>query len=363
MSKLIKIPFITLIANLLLFVEGLPQEIKTNKDIRVGADKTEVYLPLIQNKKVAIIANQTSITHGTHLVDTLLSLDISVKKVFAPEHGFRGMADAGEHIKSGIDKKTGLPTISLYGDNKKPKPADLADIDVVVFDIQDVGVRFYTYISTMHYVMEACAENNKQFIILDRPNPNGFYVDGPVLNSKHQSFVGMHPIPLVHGLTVGELAEMINEEGWLKNKIKCNLTVILCDNYSHADYYQLPIKPSPNLPNMNSVYLYPSLGMFEGTIVSVGRGTDFPFQVIGHPELKNTTFSFVPKPSNGAKDPMYNGKACYGFDLREIGVNEITNYKKIYLNWLLGTYQNTPDKSTYFLKNNFFNLLTGNSVL
>jgi uncharacterized protein YbbC (DUF1343 family) len=344
---------------LLLFLFGCKSQI----NIKTGAEQTEEYLFLLKEKRVALVANQTSVINETHLVDTLLSLGINIKKVFAPEHGFRGVADAGEHIKTTKDKKTGLPLISLYGEHKKPNPADLKDIDVVVFDIQDVGVRFYTYISTMHYVMEACAENNKEMIILDRPNPNGNYIDGPVLQEKYKSFVGMHPIPLVHGLTVAELAGMINGEGWLAGKQKCKLTVIKCSNYSHKDLYNLPVKPSPNLPNSLSVYLYPSLGIFEGTSISVGRGTPFPFQVYGHPKMQNKKFSFIPESMLGASNPPHSGKTCFGEDLKIYEESFTLNGGSFILQFLIDTYKNTPDKKDFFLANGFFNLLAGNALL
>ncbi|PCJ89123.1 MAG: hypothetical protein COA57_02580 [Flavobacteriales bacterium] len=345
------------------FAQSAESKFKTDNEIKAGAARTELYLPLLKDKKVAVVANQTSVIGNTHLVDSLLALGVDVKKVFAPEHGFRGMADAGEHVKNARDKKTGLPVISLYGKNKKPSFEYLKDVDIVVFDIQDVGVRFYTYISTMHYVMQACAEYGREFLVLDRPNPNGDFIDGPMLEKEYQSFVGVHPIPLVHGLTVAELAQMINGEKWLKGGMKCDLKYILCENYSHMDSYHLSVKPSPNLPNMASVYLYPSLGLFEGTAISVGRGTDKPFQIIGHPDLENTTYSFKPKSMPGAKDPRYKKQHCNGFDLSEFGQNEMTKHRKLYLHWLIGTYQNYPDKENYFNKNGFFNLLAGNSTL
>jgi len=355
---------------LLITVPLFPQEYKktitrdkTDIDIRTGAAQTDKYLSRLNGKTVAVVANQTSRVGKTHLIDTLLSLGININKVFAPEHGFRGMADAGEHVKNFKDKKTGLPIVSLYGGNKKPTANDLRNIDVVLFDIQDVGVRFYTYISTMHYVMEACAENNKDFIVLDRPNPNGFYVDGPVLETKYKSFVGMHPVPLVHGMTIAEYAKMINGEGWLKNGIKCKLNYILCEGYSHKDHYQLPVKPSPNLPDMAAVYLYPSVGLFEGTVISVGRGTDKPFKVIGHPELKNTKFNFTPVSVPGATNPPYKGEVCYGFDLSDFGDIYIKSYGEIYLYWLMSIYENFPEKEEFFNSNGFFNLLAGNSTL
>lgn len=321
----------------------------------VGAEQTNLYLPLLQNKKVGIVANHTSMINAVHLVDSLLKLKINIKKVFSPEHGFRGNADAGEKVKSNIDAKTKLPIISLYGKNKKPFPEQLKGLEVIVFDIQDVGARFYTYISTMHYVMEACAENNIQFIVLDRPNPNGDYVDGPILETGFESFVGMHHVPIVHGMTVGEYAQMINEEGWLAKGIKCNLEIIKIKNYTHKTIYELPIKPSPNLANMQAIYLYPSLCLFEGTPISVGRGTDKPFQVIGHPQLK-ADFSFVPKPTQGAKEPLLNQETCYGLDLSGVEVK-----KELDLSYLIRFYNDYHDKEHFF--NNFFNTLAGNATL
>jgi uncharacterized protein YbbC (DUF1343 family) len=337
--------------------------IKFSTDIKTGAERTELYLPLLKNKNVAILGNHSSLVTNVHLVDTLLKLGVVVKKVFCPEHGFRGDADAGELVKNSLDKSTGLPVISLYGSNKKPKPLDLKGLDIVIFDLQDVGARFYTYISSMHYMMEACAENNVKFIILDRPNPNGFYIDGPVMEERFKSFVGMHTVPVVHGMTIGEYAKMINEEGWLTNKIKCSLSVIPIENYSHTDLYQLPVKPSPNLPTMEAIYLYPSLCFFEGTIVSVGRGTDAPFKIIGHPTLQNASYSYTPRSIPGAsKNPPYEGVLCVGYDLSETGRNFVNQKEPaIQLQWLISTYRDTPDKSTYF--NSFFNNLAGNSKL
>ena len=330
------------------------------KDIQTGASQIDKYLPLLKGKRVAIIANPTSLIKKTHLVDTLLSLKVNIKKIFSPEHGFRGLADAGEQVNSGKDKKTDLSIISLYGKHMKPTKEDLADVDVLIYDIQDVGVRFYTYISTMSNCMEAAAEDKKMFIVLDRPNPNGYYIDGPVLEPAYKSFLGMHPVPLVYGMTYGEYAKMVNGEGWLTNKITCDLKVIPVINYTHFDMYQLPVKPSPNLPNMKSVYLYPSLGLFEGTLISVGRGTDFPFQVIGHPELKNTEFNFTPHPTDGAKTPKYNGQICYGHDLRAFADAFIKDSKQVYLLWLSGIYKqlNKPD---FFDEN--FNFHAGNTKL
>ena len=272
--------------------------------IKVGSEMFDQYLPIIKEKRVAIIGNQTSTVGSIHLVDTLLSLGIDVKKVFAPEHGFRGNADAGEKVTDGKDSKTGLPILSLYGrKNRKPSVEKLLDVDVVIFDIQDVGARFYTYISTMHYAMEACAEQHKKMIILDRPNPNGFYVDGPILKNGNESFVGMHPVPIVHGMTIGEYGQMINGEKWLANGVQCDLLVVECQNYEHSDFYELPIKPSPNLPNMASIYLYPSLCLFEGTNVSIGRGTQKPFQMIGSPLIVGNGFFVYSETNTRSKAP------------------------------------------------------------
>ncbi len=340
----------------------LENTVKTLNDVKVGADRTAEYLPLLKGKSVAVVANQSSNIKNTHLVDSLISLGVSIKKVFCPEHGFRGTVDAGEKVVTTKDPKTGLTIISLYGkNNKKPKPEDLKNIDVVIFDIQDVGVRFYTYLSTLHYVMEACAENKKKLILLDRPNPNGYYVDGPIMEDAYKSFLGLHPVPIVYGMTIGEYAQMVNGEGWLKNAEKCDLKVITIVGYEHKDLYELPVRPSPNLPNMPSVYLYPSLGLFEGTIVSVGRGTELPFQVIGHPTLQKTNCDFTPKPMAGATEPKYKGLVCHGYNLVNFGAEYLKEYGKIYLYWLMGTYENTPDKTTFFDEN--FNYHTGNATL
>ena len=325
--------------------------------IKTGADNYEMYLPLLKNKKVGIITNQTGIlSNKTHLVDFLSEQKIVIQTIFAPEHGFRGTADAGEHVIDGKDPKTGLSIISLYGDNKKPKPAQLNGIDMMLFDLQDVGARFYTYISSLHYVMEACAENGIPLIILDRPNPNGNIVDGPLLEKEFTSFVGMHPIPLLHGMTIGEYAKMINGEKWLKNGVFCELKVIPCTNYNRKMAYSLPVKPSPNLPNDQSINLYASLCFFEGTNVSVGRGTEKQFQIYGSPFLTKTNFSFTPKPNFGAKDPLYNGKECFGEDL-----TTYPKLKQLELKWLIKAYQNTEDKSKFF--NAFFTKLAGTKKL
>lgn len=328
-----------------------------SKILKTGADNYETYLPLLKDKKIGIVTNQSGIlTNKTHLVDFLIEKNINLQKIYAPEHGFRGTADAGELIKDGKDIKTGLSIISLYGNNKKPKPEQLAGIDIVIFDLQDVGARFYTYISSLHYVMEACAENNIKLLILDRPNPNGNIVDGPVLEKEFTSFVGMHPIPVLHGMTIGEYAQMINGESWLKNKIKCQLAVIQCVNYNRYMPYDLLVKPSPNLPNSQAINLYASLCFFEGTNVSVGRGTEMQFQIYGSPYLTKTNFSFTPIPNFGAKDPMHNGVTCYGEDLTTI--EKVT---KLELKWLLKAYEKTADKTKFF--NDFFTKLAGTKKL
>ncbi len=326
-------------------------------EIVTGADNTAAYMPLLTDKKVGIVTNQTGVlTNGTHLVDYLLEQKIQLQTLFAPEHGFRGTADAGEHVVDGKDVKTGLPIISLYGDNKKPKATQLAGIDVMVFDLQDVGARFYTYISTLHYIMEACAENHIALIVLDRPNPNGGIVDGPVLEKEYTSFVGMHPIPLLYGMTIGEYAQMINGEKWLKDREHCTLTVIPCLNYKREMAYSLPVKPSPNLPNDQAVNLYASLCLFEGTNVSVGRGTEKQFQVYGSPYLPKSSFSFTPVPNLGAKEPPYKNVLCYGEDL-----TSLPKVHQLELKWLLKAYQSTTDKSTFFTT--FFTKLAGTTQL
>ncbi len=332
-------------------------------EVKCGDERLSEYIPLLKGKKVAVVANHSAMIYKTHLVDTLLSLDIDVLKIFAPEHGFRGIADAGQTIGNYTDKKTDIPVVSLYGKKKKPTKEDLKNIDLVVFDIQDVGARFYTYISTLHYVMEACAEQNKTLLVLDRPNPNGHYVDGPVLEDGFHSFIGMDPVPIVHGMTIAEYARMLNGESWLTNGEQCKLICIPCKNYNHSGYYELPVAPSPNLPNMSSVYLYPSLCLFEGTAISVGRGTDKPFQLIGHPKLKNTRTDFKPMSIPGAKHPKYEREICHGFDLSEFGQIFIKTYDKLYLYWLLSFYKEFPDKEHFFNDNNMFNLLAGNDKL
>lgn len=344
---------------MLLTVSFAQENTTYDEDIIVGAERIESYIDGLKGKRIAIVGNQTSMVRNTHLVDTLLSLGLDIKKVFAPEHGFRGHADAGAWIKDGRDSKTNLPVVSMYGRNKKPSAESLAVVDIIIFDIQDVGARFYTYISSMHYVMEAAAENNKKVLILDRPNPNGHYVDGPILEEKYTSFIGMHAIPIVHGMTVGEIAKMLNGEKWLKNGIQCDLEVITCDNYTHSSFYKVPIKPSPNLPNMSSIYMYPSLCLLEGTNVSVGRGTDKPFQVIGKPGFKAGNYTFTPKSVEGAKNPKYQNEECSGFDLSEFGDTHMRDQKKIYLHWVIDMYNNSDDKSDFFKSSGSFNLLCG----
>ena len=327
--------------------------------LAVGAERVGQYRALLEGQRVGMVVNQTSVIAGVHLVDTFTQMDVNVVKVFAPEHGFRGDHSAGAIIQNGIDTKTGLPVVSLYGKNKKPSVDMLSDIDVVVFDIQDVGVRFYTYISTMHYVMEACAEQGKKVIVLDRPNPNGHYIDGPILDLKYKSFIGMHPIPIVHGLTVGELAQMINGEKWLKGGRTCDINIVPCLGYNHSLAYKLPIAPSPNLPNMKAVYAYPYLGLFEGTNVSIGRGTDYPFQLVGRPGEKNMSYSFTPRSIPGVSDnPKYLGKECQGEQVfgDETTLSEDNN--KMNLHWLLHFYKTNGENNESYFKS-FFYKLTG----
>ncbi|MEH6747661.1 MAG: DUF1343 domain-containing protein [Maribacter arcticus] len=331
-----------------------PQIEKVEKEIIVAANRTDAYLPLLKGKKIGIVANQTSVIFNneghTHLVDSLLFLNVNIKKVFAPEHGFRGQADAGEHVKNSTDTKTGLPLISLYGKNRKPSQEQLDGLDMVLFDIQDVGVRFYTFIATMQLVMEACAEKGIPVMVLDRPNPNGHYVDGPTMEEAHTSFLGMTEIPLVYGMTIGEYASMINEEGWLENSTKVDLTIIPLENWTHTSFYSLPIRPSPNLPNDTSITLYPSLGLFEGTNVNAGRGTEFQFQRYGASFLDRDKYSFTytPKPNFGSKHPKEEGKLCYGVDLSKAErMGEVT------MDYVIDAYNNSTDKIIFFLTSGF----------
>ena len=326
-----------------------------------GAMETASYLPLLEGKNVGVVANQTSIIGEVHLVDSLISLGVNVKRIFTPEHGFRGTADAGAKVIGGKDEKTGIEIASLYGKTKKPTPEMLEDIDVMLFDLQDVGVRFYTYISTLTYVMEACAESHIPVVILDRPNPNGFYIDGPVLKDGNKSFVGMHPVPVVYGMTIGEYGLMVNGEGWLKNGIRCELTVIPVPGYDRNAIYELPVKPSPNLPNWESIYLYPSLCFFEGTIVSVGRGTDKPFQIFGHPALRGD-YEFTPHSTEGASKPLFEGEKCRGLDLTEFAHGYANNPAQLHLEWLIDAYQQLHEKKHLFFKK-YFNNLAGDNIL
>jgi uncharacterized protein YbbC (DUF1343 family) len=318
--------------------------------IKTGAEQTEKYLPLLKEKRVAVVANQTSVIGKVSLVDSLLSHQIKVVKIFGPEHGFRGTASAGAAVSDSIDAKTGIPEISLYGKKSKPSKADLSNVDIVIFDIQDVGARFYTYINLLAHVMEACAENNKELLLLDRPNPNGNCIDGPILDMKLKSGIGMFPIPITHGMTMGELALMYNGEGWLANKQKCKITIIQVANYEHSIDYVLPVAPSPNLNTQQSVWLYPSLCLFEGTIISQGRGTRFPFTILGSPALKGKyVFSFTPVSIKGmAETPLFQNQECFGIDLRKYNTAETRRSGKINLSWLIELYKAYPDKTKFF---------------
>ncbi len=379
---LLLIPFLTAVS---CYAQPLKKSTSTTQnfnsnEVITGAERMEVYLPSLRNKKVAVFANQTSIVGKSHLVDTLIKSGIKVVKIFGPEHGFRGDADAGEHVGDGLDKKTGIPVISLYGNHKKPTPADFEGVDVLVFDIQDVGVRFYTYISSLEYFMEAALENHKPLLILDRPNPNGFYVDGPVLEPKQKSFIGMQPVPIVYGMTMGEYALMLAGEKWLSAKANdinsYNLTtkpsadtpyhvqVIKVKNYDHTTLYELPVNPSPNLKEMQSIYWYPSTCFFEGTVLSEGRGTDKPFQYFGHPNLPKNMFAFTPKPNLGAKSSKCFYKLCFGWNLSGSTKEVLAKVDgKIQLKYLLEAYRLFPGKDSFFLKNDFINKLAGNSQL
>ncbi len=331
--------------------------------IRVGAEILEDYIPLLQNKQVGLVVNQTSVIGSEHLADTLLALNIKVKAIFAPEHGFRGKTERGKDIENGIDETLGIPVISIYGSKKKPTAGDLAGIDYIIFDIQDVGVRFFTYISTLHYVMEACAENGVKLIVLDRPNPLGHYIDGPVLDTAYCSFVGMHPVPVVYGMTIGEYALMINGEGWLKNQVKCDLHVVKVENYNHQVRYKVPVNPSPNLPDMKSVYLYPSICFFEGAEVNEGRGTDKPFQVFGYPTYIPKQYAYTPVSKPGLSlHPKFEGKECYGYDLSGTPIEELQQITQLELKYLIEFYNKSTDKKEFF-NAEFFDLLAGGNHL
>ncbi len=356
-----KIKTLLLICLIFLGVFNIYYSQTSDKDFKTGADQPELYLPLLKNKTIGIVTNQTGLLNDkSHLVDFLVKNNVRIKAIFAPEHGFRGDADAGEKIRNGTDTKTGIPIVSLYGSNKKPKPEQLKGIDVVVFDIQDVGVRFYTYISTLTYLMEAAAENNVEVMVLDRPNPHDGYIDGPVLKKKWESFVGMHEVPVVYGLTIGEYGKMVNGEKWLKNGIQAKYTLIPMKNYHKKKRYSISEKPSPNLPNDQSINLYPSLCFFEGTQVSVGRGTDLPFQVYGSPWTKELSYQFTPKPNYGAKNPFLNGQMCYGENLSDYS----KKLQELNLEWLLKAYKNYKNpQQDFFLKNLFFDKLAGSDEL
>ncbi len=335
--------------------------VPSNETILPGAYQLSEYLPLVKGKKVGIVANHTSLINNSHLVDTLTSIGIDIVKAFGPEHGFRGDQPDGKDIDSGVDSKTGINVVSLYGNHKKPTKADLENVEIMLFDIQDVGARFYTYISTLTYVMEACAENNIPLIVTDRPNPNGYYVDGPVLDPSFASFVGLHPVPVIYGMTIGEYAGMVNGEKWLKGELNCNLTIIRCIKYTHNSHYQLPVRPSPNLQDMKAVYLYPSLCLFEGTVVSVGRGTDSPFKVFGHPEFWPGSYVFIPQSIEGvSENPPLKGQRCYGQNLSE-SAELIKKEGHIELTWLLKAYKILHQKTDFFTA--YFDKLAGSSML
>jgi uncharacterized protein YbbC (DUF1343 family) len=325
--------------------------------LETGANQIPTVIAKLKGKRVAMMVNQTSTVGRKHLVDTLKALGIDIRRIFAVEHGFRGTADAGEAVSNSVDKQTGIPIVSLYGNSKKPSAESLIDVDLVLFDIQDVGARFYTYISSLHYLMQGCAENNRPLLILDRPNPNGSYFDGPILQKEFKSFVGMHPIPVVHGMTIGEYAQMINGEGWLEGNKSCKLDIVKIKNWKHDDFYSLPVRPSPNLPNDQAITLYPSTCFFEGTILSVGRGTQHPFEWVGHPDLKGYSFQFKPISILGmAKQPPLENQVCFGLDLSNAQVK-----KGIDLSYLLELYKAFPDKEKFFQK--YFNTLAGNKEL
>ena len=342
---------------------GLLLGLMGHAQVKTGAEQLNRYRPFLYGKSVAVVANPTSVVGDQHLIDTLLSLGVDVRKVFALEHGFRGDVPDGEKIADGKDPKTGLPVISLYGSHKKPIQEDLDDIDVVVFDIQDVGVRFYTFVSSMSYIMEACADFDVDFLILDRPNPNGFYVDGPMNHLPEPSFIGLHPIPVAHGLTLGEYAQMAIGEGWLQTQNELDLKVVPCSGYDHSTRYALPVNPSPNLRSMSAIYLYPSLCFFEGTSVSIGRGTEKPFEVVGAPWMPPGTTSFTPRAGFGSNHPKHEGELCQGFDLTNFGRDFIPANGQINLFWLLDAYRLCPDGEEFFSRPDYFDLLAGGPTL
>ncbi len=341
-------------------IDAEPEVLSTVR-ITTGAERMDAYIGLLRGKRIGVVANQTSLVGRIHLVDTLLESGINLVRVFSPEHGFRGDAEAGAYINNERDERTGLPVVSLYGSRKKPVPADIEDLDMILFDLQDVGARFYTYISTLTYVMEACAEQGIQLLVLDRPNPNGYYIDGPVLEKEFTSFVGMHPVPVVHGMTMAEYARMVNGEKWLAGAVKCDLKWVTCEGYTHASRYSLPVRPSPNLPDSVAVALYPSLCFFEGTVISVGRGTEKPFKVIGHPEFHTGDYSFIPKSIKGvSENPPHKDKVCHGFDLSS-AAPDITENGGLRLEYLLLMYNTLKEKTPFF--NSFFEKLTGTATL
>lgn len=367
-----RIPIITFLLSGLFFIVSchgqIPETVQApvskpmvNNEVQVGAKQTAKYFPMLKGKRIGMVVNQTSVIDGKSTVDSLLLAGLDLKTIFSPEHGFRGDADAGAQVKDGKDIKTGLPIISLYGKNKKPTEAQFANLDIIIFDIQDVGARFYTYISTLHYVMQTCAETGTKLIVLDRPNPNGNYIDGPILEQEHSSFVGLHSIPIVHGMTVGEYAHMVNGLAWLGEGLRCELTVIPCMHYTHSTPYILPVKPSPNLPNNRSIYLYPSLCLFEGTTVSVGRGTAKQFQIIGHPESTIGDAKFTPVSMPGATRPKHQDKVCRGFDLSTMNLAEAHQAKGINLDYLIQFYQDAQNKDKFFMP--FFTKLAGTQKL
>jgi len=335
--------------------------IVSNAQVKCGAERTGIYYSHLRHKSIAVVANAASVVGKVNVVDTLLHRGLKVEKIFCPEHGFRVFSDAGQTVKNSVDSATKIPVISLYGKKRKPDPADLKDIDIVVFDLQDVGVRCFTYLSTLSYMMEACSQANIPLMIFDRPNPNGFYIDGPVMDSSLFSFVGLHPVPLVYGMTIGEYAKMINEEGWLKDRMICDLQVIPLENYTHQTEYVLPVNPSPNLTNMNAVYLYPSLCLFEGTVISVGRGTPYPFEVYGHPSFKGFSFEYIPQPGMGSSNPLYNGQLCRGLDLRDFYKTHPRLFGRLNLTWLIMAFKTLRSDPHFFIDS--FDRLAGTSVL